>query len=160
MHRPNLTPERFVREDWPEVFRLGLVLSVCLALPVNVATSLYVHMHTDNGHQNEHHDGREVHRHAEPNEAHHDGDLPDRPNQDHAPVDQATVGVASAAWRPALSPVSATIVSATDAPWLQLIDTARTLRAPGGSSAIVAMAPPGHPRPITVSTQALRGPPR
>jgi len=41
MHRPNLTPERVVRQDWPEVFRLGLVLSVCLALPVNVATSLY-----------------------------------------------------------------------------------------------------------------------
>jgi len=142
------------------VFRLSLVLCVCLALPVNAASSLYVHLHTDSGHHNEHHDGREVHRHAEPNEAHHDGEHPDQPTQDQAPVDEVTVFVATAAWRPALSPMSATMASATTAQWLQPSAPAYAQIAPAGSSAIVAVAPSPPPDSSTLSTPTLRGPPR
>lgn len=145
------------------VIRLILVLSVCLALPINAATAVYAHLHTDSEHQNDHHDGREVHRHAEPSEAHHDGEHPDNPSQESspAPSDNVTIAVTTPAWRPALSLVSTSMSSSTaDAPWLQATDPPYTLIAPVGASAPLAEDPPEFPDSPAASTLALRGPPR
>jgi len=151
-----------VPQHWALVIRLILVLSVCLALPINAASSVYAHLHTDSEHQNDHHDGREIHRHAEPVEAHHDGGHHEGPSHESSPAspDDVTIPVTTAAWRPASSPVTASVDPATDTSWLPLADQAYAHVAPVGASANLAEPPPGLPDSHVASTPALRGPPR
>jgi hypothetical protein len=168
LHRPNLTAERVIRQDWPEVFRLGLVLSVCLALPVNAATSMYVHMHTDGGHQTDHHDGRELHRHVghvEPAVPDHAGKHADpqdlKHDHDAAPSEEMTVAVAMAAWRAAASAVPSGAPIVASSAWLHVPGSSHDLIVPSsGRSTVVPWPPPGVPDSPTKSTPTLRGPPR
>jgi hypothetical protein len=150
------------------VFRLGLVLSLCLALPVNAATSMYVHMHTDGGHQTDHHYGRELHRHvghvepaepahaakhADPQDVHHDHDA--------SPSEELTVSVAMAAWRAAASAVLTGAPIAASSAWLHVPGSSHDLIVPSsGRATAVTWPPPGVPDSPTESTPTLRGPPR
>lgn len=104
------------------MIRLVLLLFVCLALPLNAATSGYVHLHTDGGHSDDHHDGREVHRHGKAIDTHHHDDAgPDDSHDTTSEVpdsESETVPVQAGAWRPALTAAADAIPTTVDATWL------------------------------------------
>lgn len=143
-----------------QVIRPVLVLLVCLALPVNAATAVYQHLHTESGHATDHHDGREMHRHVTSAIPHGHGHPADNSPADVPESETDIITVPTAAWRPAQVAVADTISKAVDLPSLQLMQTPGT-----GAPAFVA---PGDVRtsheslpddPATTAP-ALRGPPR
>lgn len=54
-----------------------LVWLLCLSFPVGAASAAFVHMHADAGHDTDHHDGRQIHRHAPADQDHGHDSAPD-----------------------------------------------------------------------------------
>jgi len=141
------------------VKRLALVLFVCLALPANAATASFVHLHTDVAHNSDHHDGRQVHRHAQSPEADDHTSQHDSGGRRGSPDGDAAVEPGAALWflvpasLAAARPADATshLLPAPSSPLAWTMDSAATP---------LEWPPPNLTNSADVRPLNPRGPPR
>lgn len=139
--------------------RLVLVLFVCVALPANAATAPLVHLHADVTHGSDHHDGRQLHRHApSPLPAAHTS-RHDSGDHHGTPDAEASIEVGAALWFLVPAPVAS--VTPADGKALALtLPTSPLARARDAAAAPLVWPPPHLAGSADVGHLTPRGPPR
>lgn len=142
-----------------QVKRLGLVLFVCLSVQLNAASGSFLHMHAEEAHETDHHEGTVVHRHLSSHIAADDPHHEDQVTPEIQRADASTSVVASDV--AAISIGGLTIrLSATAAPRAPPAAPAELIELP--RPAIPPDADVGHRLPDSPQphSSSHRGPPR